>query len=175
MIQIPRVVVSSNAKTRISMRYSDKWISLGQASSIQYRNFAVGSKAKKKKKKQNDSSDDPSIKGDPELQMVIRCLDTPQPPKPNLTDEQKSKHFEIGRNYVIGNFKQHNEIRHDLACKIKLKNHAKNLLPRNTMWKEEALKIDSNPDSFAPYWRPIPTDYPPISGFNVDEFLEKEK
>lgn len=134
---------------------------------------AVGTK----KKKQKVAVQEENIGKDPHVQMIIRCLDAPYPPKPQLTDEQKEQHYNAGRNYVIGRFKQHNELYHDLACKIKMKQHAIKLLPEDegTNWKEEALKIDEDPDSFPPLWRDIPTDYPPIPGFNPEEFVEEDR
>lgn len=130
--------------------------------------------AKSKKNKEKNVDEGVSLK-DEQMQMVIRCLDAPMPPKPQLTDEQKEKHFNAGRNYVIGKFKNHNEMNHDLACKIKLKQHAIKMLPKDegTTWKEEALKIDE--DSFPPLWRNIPTDFPPMEGFDAEKFMDEEK
>jgi len=151
-----------------SHEHSHKILSLFEQQS---RSFSAA-KAKKKKNKGADSKLDEGSKKDPEIQMLIRCIDTPQPPKPKLTDEQKERHYNAGKNYVIGKFNEHNALNHDLACKIKLKQHAIKLLPKDegTTWKEDALKIEVTRESFPPLWRNIPTEFPPIPGFNPEEF-----
>ena len=109
-----------------------------------------------------------------DLQMMIRCVDTPNPPKVVVSKEEMARRHEIGRNHVIGQFKQHNDLHHDLACKIKLKRHAIKMIPRNSMWKEEALQIDNSEEGMPPLWRTIPTDFPPIKGLNPDDFIVNE-
>lgn len=138
---------------------------------------AAAAKSKKKKKKDGVSKLEEGSKKDPHIQMVIRCLDAPHPPKPRLTDEQKEKHYNAGRNHVIGRFKEHNERYHDLACKLKLKHHAMNMLPKDegTVWREKALFIDTDIASFPPLWRQIPTDFPPIPGFDPEQFIEEDR
>jgi hypothetical protein len=105
--------------------------------------------------------------GDRNLDLILRALDAPitEPPKPD--EEEARRNYEIGRNYVIGMFEQHNAHNHDLACKIKLKEFAIKMLPRDSKLKEEALKEDS---SSPPLWRPIPNYTPPIPGFDPSVF-----
>ena len=83
-----------------------------------------------------------------------------------------ARRFEIGRQYVIGKFKRHNELNHDLTCKIKMKMFAVKMLPRGTRWKEEALKIT---DEGPPLYRHIPLDTPPIPGYKVSDWVRKEE
>ena len=91
--------------------------------------------------------------------------------------EEAVKNHEIGRQYVIGKFQVHNEIRHDLACKMRLKEHAIRLMPRLSdelgYLREEALKIDVTEESMPPLFRSIPLDTPPIENFDPSEFIEK--
>ena len=119
-------------------------------------------KVKKKKKGKKGEGG-----ADRHLDLIFRSLDAPvtKPPKPD--DEEARRNYEIGRNYVIGMFEQHNALNHDLACKLKLKNFAIKMLPRNSKLKEEALKEDS---SSPPLWRPIPNFTPPIPDFDPSVF-----
>ena len=78
---------------------------------------------------------------------------------------------------MIGKFKQHNELNHDLACKLKMKNHAIKLLPKANdehfgYLKKAALTLDE--DMVPPYHRPIPVDTPPIPGFDPSKFMDDE-
>jgi hypothetical protein len=123
---------------------------------------------KKKKGKEKTAGHDRA------LDIILRSLDAPfskESPEPD--DEEKARRFEIGRNYVIGMFERHNELNHDIACKIKMKNFAIKMLPRNSKLKEEALKIDTG-SSGPPLWRPIMADTPPIPGFDPSEFIHRE-
>ena len=106
-----------------------------------------------------------------ELELILASLDAPIRKEGPVSEEEKARRYEIGRNYVIGRFKQHNEIDHDLTCKIHMKNHAVRMLPRNSKIKEEALKIS---DEDPPPWRDIPTWTPPIPGYDPSEFVEKD-
>lgn len=73
----------------------------------------------------------------------------------------------------------HNDIHHDLACKIRLKEHAIRMMPRNTdelgYLRTEALKIDSSPESMPPLYRSIPFDTPPIEGYDASQFLDEDE
>ena len=62
--------------------------------------------------------------------ILVQAIDAkPQiPPKPS--PEEAARRYKVGRQYVIGKFQKHNEIRHDLACKLKLKNWAIKMLPK---------------------------------------------
>ncbi|GKY92748.1 hypothetical protein MPSEU_000244800 [Mayamaea pseudoterrestris] len=101
-----------------------------------------------------------------DLQLVLAALDAPMRQEPPLSQEEKDRRHQIGRNYVIGKFRQHNEIHHDLACKLQMKKHAINMLPKNSKLREEALKID---DSGPPTWRNMPVWTPPIPGFDPSQ------
>lgn len=120
---------------------------------------------KKKKGKEKEGGHDRH------LDLILRCLDAPisEPPKP--PEEEAKRNYEIGRAYNIGMFEQHNAREHDLACKMKLKNFAIKMLPRNSKLKEEALKVD---DSVPPLWRPIPNDTPPIPNFDPSKFIHHD-
>lgn len=120
---------------------------------------------KKKKGKEKTAGHDRA------LDLILRCLDAPiskESPEPD--EEEKARRFEIGRNYVIGMFERHNEMNHDLACKMKMKTFAIKMLPRNSKLKEEALKIDM---SGPPLWRHIMADTPPIPGFDPSKFAQR--
>ena len=124
---------------------------------------------KKKKKKGKEKT----AERDRNLDIILRSLDAPfskESPEPD--EEEKARRFQIGRNYVIGMFERHNEMNHDIACKIKMKNFAIKMLPRNSKLKEEALKID---DLGPPLWRPIAADTPPIPGYDPSKFVLREE
>ena len=120
---------------------------------------------KKKKGKQKEGGHDRH------LDLILRSLDAPitQPPEPS--PEEKERNYQIGKAYVIGMYERHNEQMHDLACKMKMKNFAIKMLPRNSKLKEEALKIDH---SAPPLWRPIPADTPPIPNFDPSKFIHRD-
>jgi hypothetical protein len=50
-----------------------------------------------------------------DLDLILAALNAPMRLEPPISDEEKARRHEIGRNYVIGRFKQHNAIHHDLA------------------------------------------------------------
>jgi len=106
------------------------------------------------------------------LDVMVRCLDTPPRKAPPAPPEEMARRAELARQYVIGRFKQHNEIEHDLACKIRLKRWALRMLPRETKWKEEALKFNN---SGPPPWRLIPTDTPPNPNYNPDDWVSSDE
>lgn len=135
---------------------------------------------KKKKGKQQTEN----VGKDRALDIILRALDAPilkESPKPD--EEEMARRYEIGRNYVKGMFERHNEMNHDLACKIKMKNFAIKMLPRNSKLKEEALKVndgdmdsdDASSSSLGPpLWRPIMADTPPIPGFDPTPFIHRD-
>lgn len=124
----------------------------------------------KKKEKKSRGGDITSRPRD--LEVILSALDAPltKPPAPDADEEARRER--IRKAYTIGKFKQHNEENHDLACKLKLKQHALAMLPRNTKLKEEALKIDS---LGPPRWRRIPAWTPPIAGFDPNQFTLTEE
>ncbi len=119
-------------------------------------------------------------KKDRMTQILIDVIDAKPRPPPKHSPEEAQRRYNIGRNYVIGNFKRHNELHHDLACKIKLKNHAIALLPKKDdekfgYLKQRALEVDISSEAMPPYYRPIPVDTPPIPDFDPSIFLEEEE
>jgi hypothetical protein len=122
---------------------------------------------KKKKGKQKTTAGH-----DRALDIIMRALDAPilkESPEPD--EEEMARRYEIGRNYVKGMFERHNELNHDLACKMKMKTFAIKMLPRNSKLKEEALKVDA---SSPPLWRPIMADTPPIPDFDPTKFIHRD-
>ena len=101
----------------------------------------------------------------------MAALDAPSKVEPPVSVEEAQRRAKIGRDYVIGRFRQHNEIDHDLTCKIKLKQHALKMLPPGRL-RDEALKIDER--QVAPLWRHIAVWTPPIPGYDPTEFAEKK-
>ncbi|KAL7540927.1 hypothetical protein ACHAWF_006822 [Thalassiosira exigua] len=116
--------------------------------------------------------------------LMAKAIDAPilKPPPPS--PEERERRYNVGSNYNIGCFKQHNEQNHDLAVKIRMKRYAIRMLPREGqigdeevdgksvygMWREEAVKLN---DSWAPPdHRPIPMFTPPIEGFDPSIYLE---
>jgi hypothetical protein len=101
-----------------------------------------------------------------ELQLILAALDAPTQQEPAISQEERDRRSQIGRNYVIGKFRQHNELHHDLACKLQMKQHAINMLPKHSKLREEALKID---ESGPPSWRKHAVWTPPIPGFDPNQ------
>lgn len=128
--------------------------------------------ATSKKKKQAAAATPTAETGrDKNLELILASLNAPVRTEPEISQEEKTRRYDIGRNYVIGRFQQHNELHHDLTCKIHLKRHAVKMLPRNSKVKEEAMKIDN---SGPPPWRHIARWTPPIPGFDPTPFLDKD-
>ena len=123
---------------------------------------------------------DEKSKSDRMTKVLIDVIDAKPRKAAKPTKEEAERRHRIGRNYVIGNFKRHNEINHDLACKIKLKNHAIRLLPKKDdpkfgYLKMAAMEIDMGEDATPPYSRPIPMDTPPIPDFDPSRFMVEEE
>ena len=118
-------------------------------------------------------------KGDRLYNILVKAVDSQPRPRPDFSPEEAAKNSEIGRQYVIGRFKRHNEINHDLACKIRLKQHAIRMMPKLSdelgYLREEALKIDDTEESMPPLFRPIPLDTPPIEDFDPTQFIAKDE
>lgn len=145
----------------------------------QRRNFAKGdeSLALKKQtpsgKKTQAASTGPSeeaIAGNKTYKMVVDALDAPVTRPPPASKEEMDRRHKVGRDYVIGCFQSHNALEHDLACKIRLKNHAVKMLPKNSVIRKAAMEVD---DEGPPKWRHIPVLTPPIPGFDPDDFAEE--
>ena len=145
----------------------------------QRRNFAKGdeSLALKKQspsaKKNQAASTGPSedaIAGSKTYKMVVDALDAPVTKPPPASKEEMDRRHQVGKNYVIGSFESHNALEHDLACKIRLKNHAVKMLPKNSAIRKAAMEVD---DEGPPKWRHIPVWTPPIPGFDPDDIAEE--
>ena len=120
--------------------------------------------------------------------LLIKAFDAPSLVPPPASAEEMERRYNVGRNYVIGCFRRHNELHHDLAVKIRMKRYALRMLPREGidlgdaitaadgrsvygMWKAEALKVNDNwgpPDH-----RHIPMYTPPIEGFDISQYMNK--
>lgn len=124
----------------------------------------------------SDASDE---KGDRLTNILIRAIDARPRPRPKFSPEEYAKHYEYGRNYVIGRFQVHNEINHDLACKIRLKEHAIRMMPRTGdklgYLREKALEVDGSEEGMPPMYRPIPLDTPPVEGYDVSQYVAREE
>jgi hypothetical protein len=129
----------------------------------------------KVKKKKRETKTETSSSGRPrDLQILLDCLDAPNNKPPPPTDEEEMKRRDIiQKNYTVGKFKQHNAENHDLACQMRMKKHAINMLPKKTALKEKALIVDNN--NFPPRWRAIPAWTPPIKNFNPSEYMITEE
>jgi hypothetical protein len=108
-----------------------------------------------------------------ELELVLASLDAPRREEGVISDEERERRHRIGRNYVIGRFRQHNDLDHDLTCKIHLKRHALKMLKQHELLHAEAVRIDD--DQVAPMWRNMPVWTPPIPGFDPSKFIEKDE
>lgn len=137
------------------------------------RSFAKQKAVAAKKKKQAAATATPSADTgrDKNLELILASLNAPMRVEPEISRDEKARRYEIGRNYVIGRFQQHNDLHHDLACKIQLKMHCVKMLPRNSKLKEEALKIDGEGP---PPWRHIAKWTAPIPNFDPTQFLDKD-
>jgi hypothetical protein len=108
---------------------------------------------------------------DRNLELILSALNAPNRVEGAIDTTERARRSAVGRNHVMGRFQQHNEIHHDLACKIQLKKHAIQMMPRNSKLKEEALKIDG---VGPPLWRHIAKWTPPIANFDPTEFVDRE-
>jgi len=129
-------------------------------------------KVKKKEKKSAKKGKEGGR--DRALDLLIRAIDAPVSEPPPASAEEMQRRFDIGREYNIGTSKRHNERNHDLNCKLRMKQHAIDMLPRDSMWKEEALKLDEDDDG-PPMWRHVPVWTPPIPGFDPSQFIADEE
>lgn len=142
--------------------------------SVRYLSDVEGPKKRqqKAKKKAKSKGSEPETGRSKDLDLILASLDAPVRQEPPVDEVEQARRYTVGRNYVIGRFRRHNEIDHDLTCKIYLKNHALSMLPKNSKLKEEALKID---DSGPPAWRHLPVWTPPIPGFDPSQYVEREE
>ena len=54
-------------------------------------------------------------------ELQIKAFDAPGRDPPRASEEEMERRYHVGRDYVIGCFKRHNELNHDLAVKIRMK------------------------------------------------------
>ena len=128
----------------------------------------VGMKKKKKKKKSELGEMQSMSEQQKKLDLLLRAVDAPvtRPPEP-ATEEEAQKIKAIESAYCAGRFREHNEHWHNLNCKILMKKHAVNMLPRHSKVKEEALIIDDEPP---PKGRRYITWTPPIKDFDPSQW-----
>jgi len=132
--------------------------------------------AKVKKKEKKSAGGKKGGGRDEQINLLARALDVKPDGPPPPSEEELARRAEIVKAYTKGNFEFHNDINHDLANKIKLKNHAIKMLPREHNWKKEAVKISmAKGDIGPPYGRHIPTDYPPVKDFDETVFLQTKE
>jgi hypothetical protein len=123
----------------------------------------VSSKKSPSKKKKNAYTGQSQGNRDKTLEIILRCLDAPKKKEPPISEEERQRRHEIGRNYVIGRFEAHNELNHDLACKLAMKHHAIQMLPRDSKLREEALKQNyKTSEVVPPVDRPVATEDGPV-------------
>lgn len=125
----------------------------------------AGFQQKKKSRKDKDPS-----QREKNFNLIVKCLDAPYRKEPPISEEEKARRHQVGRNYVIGCFQRNNRIQHDLTCKVRMKQHAVEMLPRNSFIREQALKES---DRYPPEDRNMPKWTPPIPGFNPDKYIEQ--
>jgi hypothetical protein len=126
-------------------------------------------KTSKVKKKAKTVKEDSARSKD--LDLVLASLDASPREEPPISEEEKARRHQIGRNYVIGRFRRHNEIEHDLTCKLNMKKHAIKMLPKDSKLKVEALKVDADDP---PLWRNLAMWTAPIKDFDPSQFIERE-
>lgn len=123
---------------------------------------------------------------------MVMALDAPYVGPPPVSEEEMAARYQIGRNYVIGCWKRHNEINHDVAVKIRMKRNAIKHLPKEGQvgdcsleagkgsvygrWREEAVKVKDFTilANGPPAHRPFPMYTPPIPGFDIEQYLDKD-
>lgn len=110
-----------------------------------------------------------------ELELMLACIDAPKTKPPPADKEEMARREQVRKAYTIGKFKEHNEENHDLACKLKMKRHAINMLPKDSALKEKALQMDDKDDNYPPRWRHIPAWTPPIKGFDPTAYMSIEE
>jgi hypothetical protein len=107
-----------------------------------------------------------------DLELILSALDAPISKPPPADAEEMKSQDRVMKEYTIGRFKQHNQENHDLAAKLRMKQHAIKMLPRDSKLKEAALEID---DVGPPRWRNIPAWTAPIPGFDPNKFQNTQE
>ena len=125
-------------------------------------------KAKKNKSKKTDTT----LGRSRDLEVILAALDAPVTKPPPVDEDEMNRRENVKKMYTIGRFKNHNQENHDLAAKLRLKQHAVKMLPRDSKLKEAALEID---DVGPPRWRTIAAWTPPIPDFDPTPFTTSEE
>jgi hypothetical protein len=131
-----------------------------------------GPRQRQVKVKRKDKRDKNSGGRTKELEVILAALDAPTTKAPSPDKEEVERRERILKAYTVGRWKQHNDLNHDLACKIQMKKHAIKMLPKDSKLKEEAMKVDT---LGPPRWRTIPAWTAPIPGFDPKEFMSTEE
>jgi hypothetical protein len=160
------------APSQLLLLHQRRFLAKGGAEPVPLKKQAKG---KKKKGAAAEETIEDVGKESKSYKMVLAALNAPVTKPPPASEEEMKRRFEVGRNYVIGMFEEHNEMEHMLSCKIKMKNHAIAMLPRhseNPIIRKAAMEVD---DEGPPSWRHIPVWTPPIKDFDPEEFAEEEE
>ena len=145
---------------------------------LQVRCFSDEPKQKQQKaKKKGKKSDSSSQKGadtaaQRNIKLLMESLDAPYRKEGPVSAQEMERRAQVAKNYTIGSFRQHNEIDHDLNCKLKMKQHAIRMMKTHPELKEAALQIS---DEMPPRWRQIPVWTPPIAGFDPSTLVDEEE
>ena len=166
MVRLSKLLIRSPGRIR-QISFVSAPTDVARATTSTTRHFGSVKKKEKKSSKADASSGRPR-----DLEVIFAALDAPVTKPPPADEEEEARRERIRKAYTIGKFKQHNEDNHDIACKLRMKQHALAMLPRNSNLKEEALKIDAEGP---PRWRRIPAWTPPIPNFDPNQFILTEK
>lgn len=101
--------------------------------------------------------------------MQYFCERMPCALRPELSEEEKQRNFEIGKRYNRMMAKEHNTMTADLTMKIKLRDDAIAHLPE--ILQHAARQIDQNPP---PLNRLMATYTPPIPGYNPTDYVGQD-
>lgn len=195
MQQLRCLSISNSININSTANYTASTIPTSQEQQIvttnQKRTFAKKAKAKQAKVSPNKEpwgEVQTSTKGDRMMDVLIRFLDADykQPGRkevPLPSAEEMERRYHIGRNYNIGTSKEHNVVMHDLACKLKMKNHALKMLPRHSngarpdldKLREHAFSVSMDDEYMPREDRIIPGETPPIPEFDMDKIMGTEE
>ena len=127
----------------------------------------------KKKNKKAAAAAGVDTAGQKNLRLVLDSLDAQYRQEEAISNEEKEHRAMVAKNYTIGRFRQHNEVDHDITCKLYLKQHAIKMMKGiDPMLIEEAMKVNNDQP---PAWRDMPVWTPPIAGFDPDKYLKEEE
>lgn len=135
---------------------------------------ALKKQPKGKKKKTSTEPLEDVGKESKSYKMVLAALNAPVTKPPPAAEEEIKRRFHVGRNYVVGSFEEHNQAEHMLSCKIRVKNHTIQMLPRNSenqIIRKAAMETD---DEGPPSWRHVPVWTPAIEGYDPEDFFDED-